>query len=507
MIDMIGKIVLNYRILWMIGEGGMGSVYLAEHVDSQEKVAIKILHSQFMRNEQIRIRFKSEAIALSKLSHPNIVKLIDYLEDGSGMYLIMEYVEGVTLEHHIHKISGPIPEERAVPMIISLLNAFKYAHDFIIHRDIKPSNILINKKGELKILDFGIARIMGDENQKLTRTGTQMGTVYYMSPEQVQGIRVDKRSDIYSLGLMLFEMLTGNQPLKSSTTEFQVYNRIVNEELPSPQSIYPGIPIYFNPILKKAMAKNPADRYQTCNDFIHAILNRNPKYSYGGINESTSYSHTFRKPSELPTNNNSEIKISSGKIFAIVLGSLLALFWIGNLIYYQRDSDHDGISNYNDKCENTKGDSKNNGCPTDSDYDGITDSEDECVDEFGSRELKGCPDSDNDGVKDSEDECPNEPGKGTNGCKINGDFIFWFDKDETREWNGNIRIYVDYEYVGTIDNWYNDEPDCYTSGCVTISKPPGTYTWMATSSRGTSWPRGKIEIIEGNCNSMRLFIE
>jgi serine/threonine protein kinase len=477
---MIGKIVLNYRILWMIGEGGMGSVYLAEHIDSQGKVAIKILHPQFMRNEQIRIRFKSEAIALSKLSHPNIVKLIDYLEDGSGMYLIMEYVDGVTLEHHIHKITGPIPEERAVPMIISLLNAFKYAHDYIIHRDIKPSNILINKKGELKILDFGIARIIGDENQNLTRTGTQLGTVYYMSPEQVQGIRVDRRSDIYSLGLMLFEMLTGNQPLKSSTTEFQVYNRIVNEELPSPQSIYPGIPIYFNPILKKAMAKNPNDRYQTCNDFILAISNRNSKISDQEKKENTSYSYTFRKPSGVKTNTNSTNKISSWKIFGIIIGISIALFWVGILNNYLRDSDQDGISNYNDKCENTKGDSKNNGCPTDSDYDGIL---------------------------DSEDECPNEPGKGTNGCKINGDFIFWFNKRKSSIWSGNIRIYVDYEYVGTIDSWYDDEPDCNASGCVTISKPPGTYTWMATSSRGTSWPRGKIEIIEGNCKSIRLFIE
>jgi serine/threonine protein kinase len=389
MSDMIGKIILNYRIVWMIGEGGMGSVYLAEHVDSQEKVAIKILHSQFMRNEQIRIRFKSEAIALSKLSHPNIVKLIDYLEDGSGMYLIMEYVEGVTLEHYIHKITGPIIEERAVSMIISLLNAFKYAHNFVVHRDIKPSNILINKNGKLKILDFGIARIIGDENQNLTRTGTQMGTVYYMSPEQVQGIRADRRSDIYSLGLMLFEMLTGNQPLKSSTTEFQVYNRIVNEDFPPPQSIYPGIPIYFNAILKKAMAKNPNDRYQTCNDFIHAISNRNLKISNHEKKENTTYSHTFRKPSGLKKNTNSTKKISSGKLFTIVLGASFALFGIGNLIYYQPDSDRDGISNYTDKC----------------------------IEEFGLPELNGCPDSDNDGVSDSEDKCTNESGSSdNNGC-------------------------------------------------------------------------------------------
>jgi serine/threonine-protein kinase len=330
---MIGEIVLNYRLIWLIGEGGMGNVYYAEHLEHREKVAIKILHSQFLSNEQIKIRFKSEALVLSKLSHPNIVKLINYLEDVTGMYLIMEYVEGVTLEHYIYKVSGPIPEEKSVSMMCSLLEAFSYAHRFVVHRDIKPSNILINPYGNLKILDFGIARIMGSDQQNLTRTGTQLGTVYYMSPEQVQGLRVDQRSDIYSLGFLFYEMLTGNQPLKSSTTEYQVYNRIVNEEFPAPQSIYPSIPLYFNSILKKSMAKSPQDRFQNCDEFKRAIERRKPLFSTHQSKEDTTYSKTFRKAStntKTPSENNPDN--FTKKMIAFFIGLILCLVLIEYLL-------------------------------------------------------------------------------------------------------------------------------------------------------------------------------
>jgi serine/threonine protein kinase len=184
---MIGKQILQYRILSLIGEGGMGAVWLAEHTHLSRKVAIKSLHAHLVRNEQLRLRFKNEAALLVQLQHPGIVNLIDYYEDSEGLYLILEYVDGTPLDDYIRNVSGPIPFEKASAWMLQILSAFSFAHGKnIVHRDIKPSNILITNEGQIKILDFGIAKLLNDSNAKLTRTGTQMGTVYYMSPEQVR---------------------------------------------------------------------------------------------------------------------------------------------------------------------------------------------------------------------------------------------------------------------------------------------------------------------------------
>ena len=168
---MIGKSILNYEILSLIGEGGMGSVFLAKHTQVERVVAIKSLLPQFMSNNEIKQRFKNEASTLARLQHANIVGLFDYYEDESGMYLIMEYVEGIPLDDFIRDVTGPMPEERAVPIINRILEAFNYAHQQgIIHRDIKPANIIITKDDNVKILDFGIARLLGESNHNLTKT-------------------------------------------------------------------------------------------------------------------------------------------------------------------------------------------------------------------------------------------------------------------------------------------------------------------------------------------------
>jgi serine/threonine protein kinase len=271
---MIGKQILNYRIERLIGEGGMGNVYLAVHTHIGRQVAIKALNPMLARNPEIRERFKNEASMLSQLHHPNIVQLYDYVEMDQGIYLVMEYAEGKPLDEYIEKVTGPIPEEKAIPLFTQIIDGVAYAHKKnVVHRDIKPSNIIVNTEGKVKILDFGIAKIIGDSNNKLTKTGTKLGTVLYMSPEQVKGLELDYRTDIYSLGITLYEMLTGRGPFETNSTEYEVYKKIVEEPLPDPRSFYPGISDGMTAILIKATEKDVAARFQSCSEFRQTILN------------------------------------------------------------------------------------------------------------------------------------------------------------------------------------------------------------------------------------------
>lgn len=272
---MIGKKILNYEIKKLLGEGGMGNVYLAEHTQLGRKVAVKSLHPQLVKNEGLRARFKNEASTMAHLQHPKIVALYDYVEEEDGLFLIMEFVEGLPLDEYIREKSGPIPSEIAIPMMMQILDAFSYAHSKgIVHRDIKPSNIIISDRDEIKILDFGIAKLLSEAGNKLTKTGAQMGTVFYMSPEQVQGKDIDIRSDIYSLGVTFYQMLTGISPYDGMTTEFEVYSKIVSEPLPNASSLYPGVPEFLDKVILKATAKNKADRFQSCEEFSGYLYKR-----------------------------------------------------------------------------------------------------------------------------------------------------------------------------------------------------------------------------------------
>jgi len=339
---MIGKQILNYEIKSLLGEGGMGNVYLAEHVQLGRKVAIKALHAQLVNNQSIRTRFKNEASTMAHLQHPNIVALYDYLEAPDGLFLIMEYVEGTPLDEYIRNISGPIPADRAVPMFTQILEGFKYAHGMgVVHRDIKPSNILIAKDGSMKILDFGIAKLVNEAGNKLTKTGTQMGTVFYMSPEQVQGKDVDHRSDIYALGVTFFQMLTGVCPYDGLTTEFEVYGKIVNEPLQAPGSMIPGIPAHLNTAVAVSTHKDPSYRYAGCGDFIAAINGQATSYAPPVIpvqNTMANAGQTFANPvvntmagappvSEKPKKKKSVLKIALISLGALLLIAGGWLFW------------------------------------------------------------------------------------------------------------------------------------------------------------------------------------
>ncbi|MCZ2355779.1 MAG: serine/threonine protein kinase [Bacteroidia bacterium] len=265
--------VLNYTIIRSLGEGGMGEVYLAKHNQLERYVAIKQLSPHLLKNKHLIERFKAEALTLAGLSHPTIVTLYDYAETPEGLFLIMEYVEGETLDNIISPQNGRLPEEIVIHYFSKILEGFNYAHSKgVIHRDIKPANIMVSNTNEVKILDFGIAKLVDNDGKNLTKTGMKLGTLLYMSPEQIRGAAIDYRSDIYSLGVTLYQMLTGNEPYDyQHLSEYDITLKIVNEPLIDTQSEDSEISKELCMILETALAKDPESRYPSCNDFKNAL--------------------------------------------------------------------------------------------------------------------------------------------------------------------------------------------------------------------------------------------
>ena len=268
---MINKTIGRYKILHLIGEGGMACVYEAEHDMLGTKVAIKVLNPILSANAQIKERFRNEAKLMASLNHPNITKVIDFDEQPHQLSIIMEFLEGTDLNQKI-KNNGPLTEKEITAIFSQALAAFQYAHEKgIVHRDIKPSNIFILPNGHVKILDFGIAKLFGQGNE-MTQTGAQMGTPIYMSPEQVKADKsIDHRSDIYSMGVTMFFAISGKSPYQSDKdSQFVIFTKIVNEPLPhlSNQSMY-------TPTVIKACNKNREDRFQSCSEWSRAMKKMN----------------------------------------------------------------------------------------------------------------------------------------------------------------------------------------------------------------------------------------
>jgi len=266
---MIGATIGSLEIKSEIGRGGMGVVYLAEHLKLRKKFAVKSLSPALTEDKNFRERFFIEARNQAKLSHVNIVQATDFIEENGQFFFVMEYVDGDDLDQLI-KNQGTIHENRAITIIKDILGGLQDAHGKgIIHRDIKPSNILIDRSGRARIMDFGIAMMLGGE--RLTATGSIIGSPWYMSPEQIQNPKtIDGRSDIYSVGIVLYEMLTGNVPFDGET-EFSVKSKQVNDAAPDPRQFNSAISTKLAEIILRALEKKPSDRFQECQAFIDEL--------------------------------------------------------------------------------------------------------------------------------------------------------------------------------------------------------------------------------------------
>lgn len=259
----------RYDIEELVGRGGMGIVYRAVDKVLNEKVAIKILNPLFSSDKDVNERFKQEIKLARKINHENVISIYDMGEVDGIRYISMEYIQGKDLKEVIRAEGGALPLNFAIIIIRQIVAALKVAHDLgIIHRDIKPQNILIQRNGQVKILDFGIARLANSD--ELTRTGSLLGSPVYMSPEQASGKDTDHRSDIYSLGVIMFEIFSGRIPFLADTPIATALKH-VNEEPPRPTSINPNVPIWVENIILKAMEKRPEDRFNSVLEIIDPV--------------------------------------------------------------------------------------------------------------------------------------------------------------------------------------------------------------------------------------------
>jgi serine/threonine protein kinase len=276
---MIGQTISHYRILEKLGEGGMGVVYKAQDLKLDRLVALKFLPPQVATNPADKTRFIHEAKAASALDHPNICDIHEIDETPHGqLFIVMALYEGTPLNKKIEQ--GPLKIEEALGVVIQAAEGLQAAHEKgIVHRDVKSSNIMMTDKGRAVIMDFGLARTGGAT--KLTKTGSTLGTVPYMSPEQAGGEKVDHRTDIWSLGVVLYEMVAGRLPFQSAYSEAIVYS-ILNEEPAPLTSLRSDVPMELERIVKKAMQKERTNRYQHVDEIVTDLRSLKQAITSGG---------------------------------------------------------------------------------------------------------------------------------------------------------------------------------------------------------------------------------
>ncbi|MBA1392719.1 Stk1 family PASTA domain-containing Ser/Thr kinase, partial [Lactobacillus sp. XV13L] len=253
----------RYRIIDTLGEGGMSNVYLADDIILARKVAVKILRLDLQKEPQTLARFQREALATSELSHPNIVMVLDVDNDHGVPYMVMEYVDGPDLKDYIRQ-NAPLALHRVIRIMDQILSAMTLAHKHnVIHRDLKPQNILMDKHGNIKIADFGIAVALNQNS--ITQTNSALGSVHYMSPEQTRGGLVTKQSDIYSLGIILYELITGSVPFNGDSA-VAIALKHAQEPIPSIREKDAEVPQALENVVLRATAKNPRNRYESTSD-------------------------------------------------------------------------------------------------------------------------------------------------------------------------------------------------------------------------------------------------
>ncbi len=269
----IGQTAGDYKVIGIIGSGGMGTVYKVQHLISDRVEAMKLILPDLVHSSELADRFIREIKVQARLSHPNIASLHNAFRLDNQLLMVMEYVDGTTLHALLQR--GRMEPAQSIDVVLQVLSALAYAHhEGVVHRDIKPANIMLTSGGAVKLMDFGIARSVKD--QQLTQTGAAVGSVYYMSPEQVQGAPVDHRSDLYSVGIMLYEMVTGVRPI-SGDSSWAVMNAHVNQIPRSPATLNSDLPDYLCLAILKAIEKDPEARHQSASafaDILNLVRNR-----------------------------------------------------------------------------------------------------------------------------------------------------------------------------------------------------------------------------------------
>ena len=335
---MVGKILgKRYELIEKIGEGGMGLVYKAKCHLLNRYVAVKILKPEYTENEDFINKFKKESLSSASLSHPNIVNIYDVgVEDGI-YYIVMEYVKGKTLKDII-KEHAPMPYYEVINISRQICLGLEHAHNNnIIHRDIKPQNILVTHDGIIKVADFGIARV--SNSATLTNTGNIIGSVYYISPEQARGGYTDEKTDIYSLGTVIYEMATGKVPFVGESPVVVALKHI-QEEVVKPSQLNPDIPVSLEDIILKALQKNPASRYSSAAAVIKDLdkASANPGVHILSRNENPNeFTRVLPiiKETDIATDKNSKTtKKKSNKMWIAVVFILIIIAAVSGLSMY-----------------------------------------------------------------------------------------------------------------------------------------------------------------------------
>lgn len=327
---MIGTTLAGkYRIDSLIGSGGMANVYKAFSLIDQKTVAVKVLKDEFKEDAGFVRRFKMEARAVLTLSHDNIVRSFDVGEDNGCYFIVLEYVEGATLKELIQKEGGLSPRD-AVNIACQMLDALSHAHERgIIHRDVKPQNVIVNRRGKAKLADFGIARDVSTSTRTFAGANV-LGSVHYLSPEQAKGEQVSVESDIYSMGITLYEMLTGTVPFIGETS-VSIALKHLNEEIPAPVSSDPSLPRSLSDIVVKAASKDPALRYHSARDMRHDLIRtlREPNGTFAVIRKKTDPKPKRRRVSHV---------WNIGILTVIALGLFVIMFFLGRSLLEREPS-------------------------------------------------------------------------------------------------------------------------------------------------------------------------
>lgn len=336
---MIGHVISNrYVVEAVVGTGGMAIVYRAYDKISKNRVAIKVLRPEFESDEEFVRRFSREAEAASKVSHENIVNLLDVGVDGNHRYIVMEYVDGQTLKEMIRE-RGRIEPDLAIRMTIRILAAVDQAHrNGIVHRDIKPQNILVDRQGRVKVADFGIARLKTSQTTRIDDgSASALGSVHYFSPEQAQGEIADEKSDLYSVGIVLYEMLTGQVPFDGETA-VSVALKHVQEEPKSMRLFQNGISKALDEVVMRALCKDTTKRYQTAAEMA-ADLRRTITHPRGGFVKYPQSAEEIEaeKEEKRKARQRAKKKATGFAIAAVVIALIAMLIWGGFNILGARD--------------------------------------------------------------------------------------------------------------------------------------------------------------------------